>query len=259
MVPELFEELICLDLLLDEDDYAALIVPFFDDVGELVELLVLALQYFDLLLNGGAGLSPVADHYLKWCPQDGLCQGLNRPWKGGTEHDSLPVRPAVLQHDLDLRLKAHIKHTVGLIQHHIAGPSQVGDLTIRGSEHVSHPTRSTDDNLCTSLELRQLTSHGHSSIDCNHRQVTCLGYVLGLLVNLLDKLPGGCHNQGDHSLVLLQGPLVSDMPDHGQHIGQSFTRASLCDTNQISTAHGGWNCLTLNGEWLFETFSFQDV
>ena len=50
-VPQLFEELVYLDLLLDEDQDAALVVPLLDDHDQFHQFLIIMLNYLYTLLD----------------------------------------------------------------------------------------------------------------------------------------------------------------------------------------------------------------
>ena len=52
---------------------------------------------------------------------------------------SPPTSPTPMS-EADLWLKAHVKHPVGLVHHHVGGPPQVGDAAWREEEHRHHPS-----------------------------------------------------------------------------------------------------------------------
>ena len=59
-IPELFEQFIDLNLLLDEYEDTTFIVPFLDDHDELVEFLLLIFKHLDALLDCRACLATIA-------------------------------------------------------------------------------------------------------------------------------------------------------------------------------------------------------
>ena len=42
------------------------------------------------------------------------------------------------------------------------------------------------------------------------------------------------------------------MPDHWQEVGKCLSGTRLSDSNEVPTAHGCWNCLTLDRRGLHE-------
>lgn len=107
-IPQLFKQLIDLDLLLDKNQDAAFVVPLFDDQDKLHQLLILMLYHLDALLDGRAGLASVTNHDFDGRAQDSFGKVLDRTWKCGTEHDCLTIWAAILQHNFDLRLESHV-------------------------------------------------------------------------------------------------------------------------------------------------------
>lgn len=50
----------------------------------------------------------------------------------------------------------------------------------------------------------------------------------------------------DWALRLLQGPLVHDVPEHGQQEGYGFPAAGLSNADEVSARHDGRDCLGLD-------------
>lgn len=143
---------------------------------------------------------------------------------------------AVLEHNFDLRLKAHIQYSIGLVKHHVGHSSQVGNLAVRDGQNFPHPTRSTDDDLAASLESRQLVLHRDASVDWNHAQITCLCEGPRLLVDLKHQLSGWSYHETNRAIhSFFHWPLVSNVPQHWQDVSQGLSTSSFCDANQIST------------------------
>ena len=62
-IPQLFKQLIDLDLLLDKDQNATFVVPLFDDQDKPHQLLILMLYHLYTLFDGRASLASVTNHY----------------------------------------------------------------------------------------------------------------------------------------------------------------------------------------------------
>lgn len=57
------------------------------------------------------------------------------------------------------------------------------------------------------------------------------------------KFSGGRHDEADGALAIPQRRLVHDVPEEGQQVRQSLSRACFGDTNHITAAHDGGNGL----------------
>ena len=55
-----------------------------------------------------------------------------------TEHQSLSIRPDLVNNFANLRLKSHVKHSVGLIHDKVCNSAQIGLATLK---HVNQPAR----------------------------------------------------------------------------------------------------------------------
>jgi hypothetical protein len=81
-----------------------------------------------------------------------------------TEHECLSIRADLRNNLSDLRLEAHVQHTVCLIQDKIRDAAKVGLL---GFQHVDETTGSGDDDFDTSGEVTNLRTLGSATINCS--------------------------------------------------------------------------------------------
>ena len=169
-----------------------------------------------------------------------------RARKGGREHDRLAGGPDVAVNATDLGFEPHVKHPIRLVKHQIGHPPHVGDLAAASDEDVNHPARRAHDNLGPALELRDLICNARASIDGDDQHVVHLAKLFGVFADLLDEFSGGRHDQGYWAIPLLQGGLVLDVPQHGQHKGKSLTRPCLSNANAIPARHDDWQGLGLD-------------
>ncbi len=106
------------------------------------------LTNFDVLADCLDGLEVLrADINLHGIVQKFPRDMLNRTRPRRREEKSLPVW-ANLRHDLaDLRLEAHVEHSVGLVEDEVGHAAEVRSA---GLEEVDEPPRGCDDNLDSS-------------------------------------------------------------------------------------------------------------
>ena len=77
-------------------------------------------------------------------------------WEGRRKHDSLAVRPDVVDNEIDLGLEAHVKHAISLIEHQVGDSVQVCDLARGGCQDVDHATGRAHDDFAAAFEVRDL-------------------------------------------------------------------------------------------------------
>lgn len=94
-----------------------------------------------------------------------------------------------------------------------------------------------DSSMIAHFDIWSSKAAGHS------RDVELLGKAIDVLANLSDQLSCGCHDEGDGSIVLLNGPLVFDVPQQRQHKREGLPTASLGDADAVSPTHDDWKRL----------------
>jgi hypothetical protein len=74
----------------------------------------------------------------------------------GGEQQHLTIRAHVAQYAHDLRFKAEVEHTVGLVNDDEGDAAQVGHAPGVGCKHVDHAAGGAHHNVRATLELRDL-------------------------------------------------------------------------------------------------------
>ena len=118
--------------------------------------------------------------------QELLGELLNFFGPGSRPHHHLPVRSDLLENLSYLRLEAHVKHPVGLVQTEVSCPPQIN---LPGLQEVDEPPRSGDADLHTILDVPQLRALGSSAEDASVLNATRLAELVSNFLNLLSKLP----------------------------------------------------------------------
>ena len=110
----------------------------------------------------------------------------------GREHESLPLWVGDLRDDLpDVAFKAHVQHSIRLIEHQVRHPTHVGLSSV---QEVKQSARCCDDYVHSVSQHSPLIEFGHSSVDTEGLEVANLREFLGFLLNLHGQLSGWRHN-----------------------------------------------------------------
>jgi len=144
------DQIVSVLLLVDKHDDGAALLEEAQQLQQL-QVLVLFLDDDHMLLDTVGDCAATADGDLDWLEQGAARELFHFAGKGGAEHDSLTVGPYVVQDLVDLRLEAHVKHAVGLVQDYVCDAAQVGDAAVVGCEHVDHATGRAHDYFGAAL------------------------------------------------------------------------------------------------------------
>mmetsp|Transcript_13983 Transcript_13983/g.33899 ORF Transcript_13983/g.33899 Transcript_13983/m.33899 type:complete len:276 (-) Transcript_13983:771-1598(-) len=147
-----------------------------------VSLVHLRYNFHDLL-NVGIGLQFSTAHL----DLDGVffakiaSELLNFSRPRRTPHQSLPVRANLRHNTTKLRLKAHVKHPVSLIQNQIRYAAQI---CCAAFQKIEQPTWSRDADLRTLPKLRRLPIPWHPTVDRRDLQHGSAAKLADLDLNL---------------------------------------------------------------------------
>mmetsp|Transcript_60222 Transcript_60222/g.196791 ORF Transcript_60222/g.196791 Transcript_60222/m.196791 type:complete len:346 (-) Transcript_60222:828-1865(-) len=179
--------------------------------------------------------------------------------QGCTEERHLFVRASGLQKHADLRLEAHVEHTVRLVEHHKGHAAQVRDLPARDREHVDEPARRAHQEMAALPEQRQLLSHRRTANRRNTRKPDGLAHHVRFARDLQSQLSRRRDDKCDWAVSIFKFRLIQDVSDGWQKIGQSLARTGLRNSDHVAAAHQGWNGLHLNGEGLLVVPLLHDL
>ena len=195
--------------------------------------------------------------YLHGVVHHGAGQLGNLGRHGGGEEDGLPLLRHLFDYAQDVVGKAHIEHTVGLVEHEVGGAAEVeraelqmGDESPGGGQHdVGAGLERTPLLFVARTIVAAVDGHG---IDAG-----VVGKALQGLVNLPRQLPGGgndeaVHRVGGMFVALQQG-------EQGQEVGGGFPCAGLGYAEHIAPFDNGGNALRLNGRAFFKTHIIECI
>ncbi|RNA26300.1 ATP-dependent RNA helicase [Brachionus plicatilis] len=253
---QIFAQVVGVLLLVDEHDHAALGLKETEQLEQL-EILFVLVDDDHVLLDLFADDAAAAHRHL-----DRLVQGLARQvlhffGKGGAEHDRLPVGPHVLQYFVDLGLEAHVEHAVRLVQDHVGDPSQVGDASVVGGEHVDHAARRAHNDLGAALQLGYLLGYARAAVHSDHVEAEVARKLATLLGYLHGELAGRRHHHGYGAVVDLEWRLIEHVSEHGQQEGKRFAAARFGYADHVAARHDYGHRLGLDGRRLVKAVSFQ--
>jgi hypothetical protein len=120
---------------------------------------------------------------------------------GGREHERLSVRADLLDDLVDLRLETHVEHAVGFVHDEVGHATEIG---LAGLKHVDKTTGRGDDNLGAALEVADLLTLGHATVD-----TLCAWTASGMLRYIWQK--GATHGIPDSRRRAKLGALLLDL------------------------------------------------
>ena len=150
---------------------------------------------------------------------------------GGAPHERLSVGPDLLHNLPDLRLETHVQHPIGLVQHQVGAPAQVG---LPHLQEIDQPTRSGDTDLDATLQVPQLTSLGRAAVDASVTQLGGAAELARDFRDLLGQLTGRGQDERDRAVSRAQVILMVDVDDGRQHVAEGFAGARLGDTDHVT-------------------------
>jgi hypothetical protein len=127
---EIFQQNISVLLFIHKHNGAAHILVQSKELEQLEEFLFV-LQNHDILLHLFADNTSATNLHLDRLCEDASGKSLHLPRECCRKHDSLPVWSDVVHNSHDLRLKAHVKHSICFIQNDVSDPTQICDSTCR--------------------------------------------------------------------------------------------------------------------------------
>ena len=124
------------------------------------------------------------------------------------EHERLAVRANLLDNLANLRLKAHIQHTVRLIHHQIRHTTQI---RLADRQHVNQASWRRNHNLGTTLQCTDLRSLGHTTIHRGRAHTARRAKATALVLDLHGQFTRRRKNQCNGTVAILQRRLRLDM------------------------------------------------
>eukprot|EP00906_Rhabdomonas_costata_P023867 RCo034394 len=152
------------------------------------------------------------------------------PWPRGTPHQRLAVCADLADNLADLGLKPHVQHTVGLIQHEVCHPEQVGGSAV---QHVDHPAGGANHNVAPPLQVAHLSVLRGPSVEAGAEDVAT-PELPALPLDLHCELAGGRNHQGQGTVPRLQGSLSSNVNEGRQSKRQCLPRARHGDADEVA-------------------------
>jgi hypothetical protein len=163
----------------------------------------------------------------------------------------------VLEDRRDLRLEAHVKHAVGLVEHDVRA---LVEHEVAAVEHVLHAPGGAHDDVHALPQVVRLLLHVHAADDRERAQVR-VGQQLGdLLVDLVRELARGRHDDGQRPVVPdgVQDGLVQrqQVVAHGDPEGRRLAGPRLGDAcaseaseraQEKGWEEGGWRAAQEKG------------
>lgn len=78
-------------------------------------------------------------------------------------------------------------------------------------------------------------------------------------MDLSGELTGWGQDDSDGSFAVFEGPLVSDVTEHGEKERECLSASSLCYADDVAPTHDGRDGLGLDGGWGGETTLADDL
>mmetsp|Transcript_11400 Transcript_11400/g.32278 ORF Transcript_11400/g.32278 Transcript_11400/m.32278 type:complete len:494 (+) Transcript_11400:2768-4249(+) len=230
---------------------------------ELVLLLILP-HHVDMLLDiliGDQGID-LTDIDLDGILQEVMGESLNLLGPSGREEKGLSLFRDPCHNGTDLRLEAHVQHSVGLIKDKKLDPGQIGFPHL---EQIVKPARRGDDDLNTTLKGGNLGELVASTVAAHGPGTTGTAKALRLLHNLARELAGWSQYKKDGPILghitgtLILGPATSldELMQRGQKEATRFATACFSDADHVRSLDGNGPGLTLNGSGSGETGSLE--
>ena len=173
-------------------------------------------------------------------PQYFICQMPDLVGHGGGKEQGLTVLGDLPDDPPDVREKAHIEHTVRLVQDQ---DLQFGEVDRSLPEVVQKPAGAGYDDLDSALQFLFLGIDAHASIDGSAPQAGFSPQHLDGLVNLLSQFPGGGDDQRADVPALSFHEPIQD----GQCKGGSLAGTRLGEAHDVAAFHNEGNRIRLDG------------
>mmetsp|Transcript_3118 Transcript_3118/g.5890 ORF Transcript_3118/g.5890 Transcript_3118/m.5890 type:complete len:387 (-) Transcript_3118:553-1713(-) len=219
------------------------------DVPELHEFfLVVTADYHKLAHVGICSQLLLSQRNTIGVDQKIACQRAHLFAPRGGEHEHLPwcVHPS--QDRPDLRLKAHVEHSVGLVQDNVAALREVSLAIVN---EVIESARGGNNALHAATQLHKLVTARCTAIQARCVDSAWATELLCLAFYLLGKLACWSHGQ-DTNLPSQTVRLVHDLQKARQQERQCLATASLGHANDVTPLDGELPSVSLDGHRLGE-------
>mmetsp|Transcript_105581 Transcript_105581/g.315367 ORF Transcript_105581/g.315367 Transcript_105581/m.315367 type:complete len:336 (+) Transcript_105581:272-1279(+) len=234
-------ELVAHALGLRKDDHLA--IRLAQAVHKLALLLADIAADDDLLLDVGVGLElvGVADPDLHGIAEEVLGHPAHFLRPGSGEHHRLPPRGDVADDLPDLRLEAHVEHSVGLVQNQEAHVAQVDHPAL---QEVVQAAGCARQQVGPPPEVSELGALGRAAVGQRCENARRPGKALGVGVDLARQLSRRRHDEQDRRA---REALVQDLRDGREQEPERLPRACLRDADQVATLAGDGPRVGLDG------------
>uniref|UniRef100_A0A182QW56 Uncharacterized protein n=1 Tax=Anopheles farauti TaxID=69004 RepID=A0A182QW56_9DIPT len=181
---------------------------------------------------------------------------LDRFREGGGEHERLTFarhrHAAFLDDAPNLRLEAHVQHTIGFVQHEEANVVQPDLAT---SNHVLQATGCGHNQMATALQITHLVLRVITTVQYGRAHARTVAELLRLLEDLRRQLAGWCQHQPERILLAaIHRPvrgwrsrtMLIHLVQNRHQEGCRLARASLRTGHQIAPGQNDRDSVLLN-------------
>lgn len=169
-------------------------------------------------------------------------------------HAGLSIRSNLTDDLSNLGLETHIKHTIGLVENKVSDTAKV---SLARFKHVDQTTGSGNAHFDTSCEVTNLATSRHTTVHASVSYPRRLAEFADFLLNLHGKLTSRGEDEDDRAIALREERLSVDVDDGGKTVSEGLSRASLGNTDNISTRKSHGPALRLNCSGLGEALSLN--
>lgn len=233
----------------ENDDLAVLLRDGLEVTNELALLFEFGADFDNLLDVVVSGELSGTDVDLGEVVEEVASKTLHFLGPGGREHERLTVGTDLLQDLADLGFETHVEHAVSLVHDEVGDAAEVGLASVN---HVDQTTRGGNADLGTSLEITDLGTLGHTTVNGTGAESARATEAVALDLNLVGELTSGSEDQSDGAIAGLKKGLSVDVNHGGESETDSLTGTSLGDSDKVATAEGHRPSLRLNGRGLGE-------
>ena len=218
-------------------------VPPPEEPGEqtaLVRLIDEADVLADRLHRAGGRIHLHHGHIVQEPVRDLLDLGRHR---GGKEQRLLLLRQAI-DHAADVVQKAHVEHTVRLVEHEDLNPGEIGQPL---ADEVVEPARRGDEHVHAALQRGRLRGLAHAAEHDGVLERQAASVLFKAFEDLQRQLPRGGEHQRAHRPPAVRQILRGQPLQHRHSEGGRFARARLRAAEQIAALQHGRDGRLLDG------------
>jgi hypothetical protein len=173
-------------------------------------------------------------------------------WPSGRPHARLAVRANLADNLSYLWLETHVKHTVSLVKDKVCHAAQVG---LAGLKHVNQTTRSRNAHFDATGKITDLLTTRNTTIDASITNARGFSEFGHFLLDLHGELTSRRENEDDRAITWGEKRLSVDVHNGRQAVGQSLSRSSFGNTDNITSRQCHRPALGLDGRWFRESLS----